>query len=93
MQQPRAHRGRRLSPADRHALGALDGCAQDGYPLVPGEAVWARVVDGLHDRLIEDVGVEVDPEPVRPAVTSQEGHSLAGSAFGARLADEADKIP
>src|SRR5215475_2873230 len=69
-------------------LARGDGRAQDGYPVVPGEPVWARVVDGLHDRLIEDVCVQVDPEPVgRPAVTGQEGHSLAGSDRGAGLAD------
>src|SRR5262249_37661502 len=67
-------------------LAGGDGRAQDGYPVVPGEAVWARVVDGLHDRLIEDVCVQVDPEPVgRAAVTGQEGHRLAGGGRGAGL--------
>lgn len=57
-------------------------------PFVPGRAVWAWVVDGLHNRLVEDVCVQVDPEPVRwSAVTSQEGHSLAGGAFGTGPAD------
>src|SRR6266516_4359674 len=69
-------------------LARGDGRAQDCYAVVPGQAAWARVVDGLHDRLVEDVRVQVDPEPVRwSAMTSQECHSLAGGAFGTGLAD------
>src|SRR5216110_591117 len=53
-----------------HRQARGDGRAQDRYPVLPGKAVWARVVDGPHDRLVEDICVQVNPEPVRwPADT------------------------
>src|ERR1039457_3667422 len=38
--------------------------AQRRDHLIPGEAIGPRIIHRLHDRLVEDIGVEVNPEPV-----------------------------
>src|SRR6266496_1608763 len=60
---------------------------QRRYHICPGKAVGSRIVYGLHECLVEDIGVQVDPETLRAALTCQEGHCLAGRRGGAELAD------
>src|SRR5258708_471103 len=56
--------------------------------LIPGEAVRPRIIHRLHDRLVEDIGVEVNPEPVlRAPFTRQVPHSLAGCCAGTETAE------
>src|ERR1039458_2041183 len=62
--------------------------AQRRDHLIPGEAIGPRIIHRLHDRLVEDIGVEVNPEPVlRASLTRQVPHSLAGRCASAQTAN------
>ena len=45
-------------PATRHCH------LQHGCEFVPGQSIGHAVVDSRHDRIVEHVGIEMDPEPV-----------------------------
>jgi hypothetical protein len=47
---------------------------QRRYHILPGKAVGPRIVYGLHECLVENIGVQVDPETLRAALACQEGH-------------------
>src|SRR5215831_16316614 len=71
-----------------HRTAGTDCGAQRRYALVPGEAVRPGVVHRRHDRLVEDVGVEMDPETVpRAAIAGQERQGFAGRSGGAEPMD------
>jgi len=62
------------------------GDAQRRHQALPGQAVRPRIIHGLHDRLVQDIGVEVNPEPFGTPVTRQVPHSLPGSRARTLLA-------
>jgi hypothetical protein len=55
--------------------------AQDSAQLVPAQAVGKAVVDGGHDRVVEHVGVEVDPEAVGTVLALEVRESVAGGTL------------
>src|SRR5215813_11847064 len=71
-----------------HRTAGTDCGAQRRYALVPGEAVRPGVVHRRHDRLVEDVAVEMDPKTVpRAAIAGQERQGFAGRSGGAEPMD------
>src|SRR5262249_11399228 len=71
-----------------HRTAGTDCGAQRRYALVPGEAVRPGVVHRRHDRLVEDVGVEMDPETAPgAAVAGKDRGGCAGGGGGAEPMD------
>src|SRR5215211_1915007 len=66
---------------------AGDRRSEDGGQLLPGQAAGEVVVDGGHDGVVEDVDVEVDPEPGGAALALQVGEGVAGRPPGTSVAD------
>ncbi len=71
-----------------HRAAGGDGGAESHGQFVVGEAVGPGIVDGPHDRFVEHVGVDVDPESaVRAVVAGQVGDGVTGRRGGAQLTD------
>ena len=71
-----------------HRAAGGDSGAESHGQFGAAEAVRPRIIDGLHDRFVEHVGVDVDPEAaVRAVVAGQVGDGVAGRRGGAELTD------
>lgn len=74
-----------LGIEDRHIdtdrSAAVDARPECCLELVPAQPVGHTVVDGGHDRIVEHVGIEMDPEPVE-AGPRQVLHGRGGSGAG-----------
>lgn len=65
-----------------HAAGSQHG-GKDGRQLVRGRSAGLAVVDSRHDRVVEHVGIHVNPETVRCTATSQMSESTLGGSLPA----------
>src|SRR5829696_1596824 len=66
---------------------AGDRRSEDDGQFLPGQTVGKVVIDGGHDGVVEDVDVEVDPEPDGAAGPLQVGEGVAGCLAGTPVAD------
>ncbi len=63
---------------DAHHAPARDRRAEDSHEIAPRQAAGHPIIDRRHHRIIQDVGVEVDPES--PQVGRRQVTDRAGSS-------------